>query len=64
MGQSAAAINVYAMLTSPLVVNARHKLFQRAVPLSGGLSLASKPASGRIPTLNPASVALAQPTRY
>ncbi len=60
MGQSAGAINVYAMLTSPLVVNAQHKLFQRAVPLSGGLSLASNLPPGRIPTLNPASVALAQ----
>ena len=60
MGQSAGAINVYAMLTSPLVVNARHKLFHRAVPLSGGLSLASNLPPGRFPTLNPASVALAQ----
>lgn len=60
MGQSAGAINVYAMLTSPPVVNAKHKLFQRAVPLSGGLSLASNLPPGNLPTLNPASVALAQ----
>ena len=60
MGQSAGAINVYALLASPVVVNARHKLFHRAVPLSGGLSLATNLAPGRIPTLNPASVYLAQ----
>jgi para-nitrobenzyl esterase len=60
MGQSAGAINVYAILTSPLVVNARPALFQRAVPLSGGISLASNLAPGRIPTLNPAAVYRAQ----
>jgi para-nitrobenzyl esterase len=60
MGQSAGAIDVYAMLTSPLVVRARPKLVHRAVPLSGGISLASNLPPGRIPTLNPASVALAQ----
>jgi para-nitrobenzyl esterase len=60
MGQSAGAINVYALLTSPLVVNARPKLFHRMVPLSGGISLATNLAPGRIPTLNPASVYLAQ----
>jgi len=60
MGQSAGAINVYAMLTSPLVVDAHPPLFHRAVPLSGGLSLATNLPPGRIPTLNPASVYLAQ----
>lgn len=60
MGQSAGAINVYALLASPVVTNARHQLFHRAVPLSGGLSLASNLPPGRIPTLNPASVSLAQ----
>lgn len=60
MGQSAGAINVYAMLASPLAIEARPQLFHRAVPLSGGLSLASNLPPGRIPTLNPASVALAQ----
>jgi para-nitrobenzyl esterase len=60
MGQSAGAIDVYAMLTSPLIVNGHPKLFHRAVPLSGGISLASNLPPGRIPTLNPASVALAQ----
>ncbi|MEJ8849568.1 carboxylesterase family protein [Variovorax rhizosphaerae] len=60
MGQSAGAINVYALMTSPLMVNANPKLFHRAVPLSGGLSLATNLAPGRLPTLNPASTALAQ----
>ena len=60
MGQSAGAINVYALLTSPLVVDRHPRLFHRAVPLSGGLSLATNLAPGRIPTLNPASQARAQ----
>ena len=60
MGNSAGAINVYALLTSPLMVNANPKLFHRAVPLSGGLSLATNLPPGRIPTFNPASTALAQ----
>jgi hypothetical protein len=60
MGQSAGAINVYALLTSPLVVNARPRLVHRAVPLSGGISLPTNLPPGRIPTLLPASVYLAQ----
>ena len=60
MGQSAGAINVYALLTSPLVVNANPKLMHKVAPLSGGLSLASNLPPGSIPTLNPASTALAQ----
>jgi para-nitrobenzyl esterase len=34
MGQSAGAIDVYALLTSPLMVNANPKLMHRAVPLA------------------------------
>lgn len=60
MGQSAGAINVYALLTSPLVVNASPKLMHRAMPMSGGISLASNVPPGSLPTLNPASTALAQ----
>jgi para-nitrobenzyl esterase len=60
MGQSAGAIDVYAMLTSPLVAGGHPRLFHRAVPLSGGISLASNLPPGSIPTLLPASVALAQ----
>lgn len=51
MGQSAGAINVWALLTTPSAAG----LFQKAVPLSGGISLASDLPPGNIPTLNPAS---------
>ena len=60
MGQSAGAINVYALLTSPQLANASPKLFHKSVPLSGGLSLASNLPAGSIPTMNPASTYLAQ----
>jgi para-nitrobenzyl esterase len=60
MGQSAGAINVYAMLTSPLVVNGRPRLFHRVVALSGGISLATNLLPGQTPTLTPASVYRAQ----
>ncbi|NEX64622.1 carboxylesterase/lipase family protein [Noviherbaspirillum galbum] len=53
MGQSAGAINVYALLTSPKVTAAQSKLFHRAVPLSGGLSLAVDLPAGAIPTMSP-----------
>ncbi|MBI5258399.1 MAG: carboxylesterase family protein [Burkholderiales bacterium] len=62
MGQSAGAINVFALLTSPLMANANPKLMHRAVPMSGGFSLATNLPAGSIPTLNPASTALAQGT--
>ncbi len=60
MGQSAGAINVYALLTSPLMVSANPKLFHKLVPLSGGISLATNLPAGSIPTLSPASTYLAQ----
>ncbi|MFP5399105.1 MAG: carboxylesterase/lipase family protein [Gammaproteobacteria bacterium] len=60
MGQSAGAINVYALLTTPATVDARPRLFHRAVPLSGGISLATNLPAGRIPTLNPAAAYEAQ----
>lgn len=60
MGQSAGAIDVYALMTSPLMVNANPKLMHKAVPMSGGISLASNLPPGSLPTLNPASTALAQ----
>ncbi len=56
MGQSAGAINTWALMTSPLATG----LFHKAIPLSGGISLATNLAPGRLPTLNPASVYLAQ----
>lgn len=60
MGQSAGAINVYALLTSPQLANASPKLFHKSVPLSGGLSLASNLPAGSIATMSPASTYLLQ----
>ena len=42
MGQSAGAVNVYALMTSPLVVNAKPALAHRVLPISGGISRASE----------------------
>src|SRR5437870_1240477 len=50
----------YALMTSPLMVNANPKLFHRVVSLSGGLSLATNLPPGRIASLERASTALAQ----
>ncbi|MDB5824202.1 MAG: carboxylesterase [Herminiimonas sp.] len=58
MGQSAGAINVWALVASPLTTG----LFHRAVPLSGGISLASNLPAGVLPTLNPAVNYAAQGT--
>jgi para-nitrobenzyl esterase len=60
MGQSAGAIDVYALLTSPVVVSANPQLMHRAMPMSGGISLATDLPPGSIPILTPAAVALAQ----
>jgi len=51
IGQSAGAINVWALLTSQLAAG----LFHKAMPMSGGISLASNLPSGTIPTLSPAT---------
>ena len=55
MGQSAGAVDVDAVMVSPLVVNASPSLVHRVVPISGGLSLASELPAGSIATLAPAS---------
>ncbi|HVQ06394.1 MAG TPA: tannase/feruloyl esterase family alpha/beta hydrolase [Burkholderiaceae bacterium] len=55
MGESAGAVNVYAAMTSPLVVNASPALIHRAIPISGGISLASELPAGSIAALAPAS---------
>ena len=60
VGQSAGAINVWALQTSPMMVAANPKLFHRVMPLSGGISLATNLPAGSIPTLSPASTYLAQ----
>ena len=51
MGQSAGAVNVYALMTSPLVVNANPALVHRLLPISGGISRASELPAGSIATL-------------
>ncbi|MGE3345869.1 MAG: carboxylesterase/lipase family protein [Ramlibacter sp.] len=56
MGQSAGAINTWALLASPLGAG----LFHKVIPLSGGISLASNLPAGTLPTLNPAAAYLAQ----
>jgi len=60
MGESAGAFNIYAVLTSPLVVNASPALFHRLMPTSGGLSLASELPPGSFAQLYPASAYQAQ----
>lgn len=56
MGQSAGAINTWALMASPTAAG----LFHKAVPISGGITLASNLPPGMLPTLNPASTYLAQ----
>lgn len=56
MGQSAGAMNVWALVTSPQTAG----LFHRAVPLSGGISTAATLPPGTIPMINPAASYAAQ----
>lgn len=59
-GQSAGAVDVWALIASPLVRQHQPQLFHRVVPLSGGLSLATNLPAGSIATLSPASAYLGQ----
>jgi para-nitrobenzyl esterase len=56
MGQSAGATNVWALLASPLGAG----LFHKAVPISGGISLASNLPPGTVPSLNPSATSQTQ----
>ncbi|RZA16045.1 MAG: carboxylesterase/lipase family protein, partial [Lysobacteraceae bacterium] len=56
MGESAGAVNVYALLTSPMVVARRAPLFHRLVALSGGISSAATLPPGSFATILPRSV--------
>ncbi|NEX62126.1 carboxylesterase/lipase family protein [Noviherbaspirillum galbum] len=60
MGHSAGAVNVLALLTSPLARNASPALFQRAIPLSGGIALASSLPAGTSGVLSPNPTSQAQ----
>jgi carboxylesterase type B len=51
MGQSAGAVNVFAVMTSPVVVGASPALVHKLLPISGGLSPASELPAGSIATL-------------
>ena len=55
MGESAGAVNVYAVMTSPLLVQANPAIVHRLLPMSGGISPASELPPGSVPTLAPAS---------
>jgi len=55
MGESAGAVNVYAVMTSPMVVAATPALLHRVLPMSGGISLANEVPPGSVATLAPAS---------
>ncbi|WP_427912991.1 carboxylesterase/lipase family protein [Ramlibacter sp. MMS24-I3-19] len=55
MGQSAGAINVWALIASPLVQQHQPQLFHRLAPMSGGMSMATDLPAGSIPTLSPES---------
>lgn len=56
MGQSAGAVNVYALLSSPLVAARPQPLFHRVVALSGGISTAASLPPGGIPGVLPRAV--------
>ena len=60
MGQSAGAINVHALLVCPQVVEASPPLLHRAVPMSGGISLASNLPPGSLPIVLPLAAYEAQ----
>ena len=55
MGESAGAVNIYAVMTSPLLVQANPAIVHRLLPMSGGISPASELPPGSVPTLAPAS---------
>ncbi len=56
MGQSAGAVNVLALQTSPVVRAASPQLFHRLVEVSGGISTPATVAPGVIATIYPASI--------
>lgn len=56
MGQSAGAVNVYALLSSPMLVRRPSPLFHRLIALSGGISTAATLPRGAIPGVLPLPV--------
>ncbi|NTV74357.1 MAG: carboxylesterase/lipase family protein [Holophaga sp.] len=55
MGESAGATDLYALLTSPVVVAATPQLFHRAILMSGGLALPNELPPGSVPSMMPAA---------
>jgi carboxylesterase type B len=53
MGESAGAVNVYGVMTSPLLVDANPPLVHKIVAMSGGISPASELPAGSVATLAP-----------
>ncbi len=53
MGQSAGAVNVYALLSSPLLAARTQPMFHRVAALSGGISTAATLPKGAIPGVLP-----------
>jgi carboxylesterase type B len=53
MGESAGAVNLYAVMTSPLLVDAKPPLVHKMLPMSGGISPASELPAGSVATLAP-----------
>jgi para-nitrobenzyl esterase len=60
MGESAGAVDVYALLTSPMLVQRQPALFQRLVALSGGISSAATLPAGSFPVIRPRAVLAAR----
>jgi para-nitrobenzyl esterase len=56
MGESAGAVNVYALMVSPLVYKASPSLVHRVLPMSGGISRAADLPPGSLPVTFPASL--------
>lgn len=56
MGESAGAVNVYALLTSPMLVERPTPLFHRVIALSGGISSAATLPPGAVPGILPRAV--------
>jgi para-nitrobenzyl esterase len=56
MGESAGAVNVYALLTSPLVAAAQPQLFHRLIAMSGGISSAASLPPGSFAAVLPRTV--------
>lgn len=56
MGQSAGAVNVYALLASPMLVARTKPLFHRVLAMSGGISTAATLPRGGIPGVLPKTV--------